>query len=93
MNKIIANKVLTRDKGRCYYCGSPYVELHHIVYKSHGGKDDERNLICLCRVHHEMVHTMERKFRNELLERQRGIYGAFDEKSLKKRNKWEVAYE
>jgi 5-methylcytosine-specific restriction endonuclease McrA len=88
LNKIIANKVLTRDKGRCIYCGSPRVELHHIVYKSHQGADIEENLVCLCRHHHTLVHTDEHKYRDELIARQSGIYGALEISDLKKKSKW-----
>ena len=84
MNKVIVNKVLKRDNG-CIYCGDSRVELHHIVYRSHSGIDDERNLVCLCRFHHTRAHSNEKYYRDKLLERQRGIYGCIEINDLKKR--------
>lgn len=37
-----------RDGGRCVICGSPYVQHHHIVFRSGGGSDTPDNLVCLC---------------------------------------------
>jgi len=34
------------------------VELHHIIYRSRGGPDDEWNLAPLCRECHETVHRV-----------------------------------
>jgi predicted restriction endonuclease len=32
------------------------LQIHHIIYRSHGGSDDIKNLICLCVKHHTMCH-------------------------------------
>ena len=32
------------------------LDVHHIVFRSRGGSDDICNLVCLCRVHHGLVH-------------------------------------
>ena len=32
------------------------LEVHHIVFRSRGGSDEPGNLICLCRMHHALVH-------------------------------------
>jgi len=47
-----------RDQGRCRFpgCESRRVDLHHIVYWSHGGRTDLENLISLCKYHHLLVH-------------------------------------
>jgi len=87
MNKLIAKKVIDRDRG-CYFCNSSSFHLHHIVYKSHGGDDIPENLICLCKHHHDMVHTNESHYREILLERQRGIYGILEITDLKKKGKY-----
>ena len=39
---------IKRDKGRCILCGSPYQEIHHIKYRSAGGKSTLDNMCCLC---------------------------------------------
>lgn len=33
------------------------VDIHHIVYKSQGGKDEIDNLIALTRTEHELAHN------------------------------------
>jgi len=50
--------VLYRDKYTCQICGKKHtrLEVHHIVYKSQGGTDDENNLITLCEDCHSKVH-------------------------------------
>lgn len=41
----------------CVYCGtSQGLQMHHIIYRSHGGSDEDDNLICLCWRHHAAVH-------------------------------------
>ena len=37
----------------CEICGSPYVERHHIVFRSQGGLDFELNYKYLCPEHHK----------------------------------------
>ena len=50
--------VLHRDNYTCQCCGKKHVrlEVHHIVFRSMGGTDDERNLITLCEKCHKAVH-------------------------------------
>jgi hypothetical protein len=53
--------VLDRDGHVCQHCKgkSKYkgLEVHHIVYRSDNGSDDENNLLTLCKVCHDKVHT------------------------------------
>jgi 5-methylcytosine-specific restriction endonuclease McrA len=82
------------DNGVCQLCGSPQVDYpHHIIYKSHGGKNDRRNMILLCRRCHTKVHTNEKYYVEYLLDLQRSKYGTIEINDLKKKNKWEVANE
>ena len=59
--------VLHRDDYTCQCCGkkNTRLEVHHIVYRSQGGTDDEDNLITLCEECHSAVHdgvlTINRK--------------------------------
>jgi 5-methylcytosine-specific restriction endonuclease McrA len=78
---------------QCAMCGKSQVELHHIIYKSHGGKNVKENLIPLCKHHHMMVHTNEHYYVEFLLDKNRLHYGCIDKKDLIKRNKWQVAFE
>ena len=43
---------------RCRFpgCESRRIDLHHIVYWSHGGRTELANLISLCKAHHTLVH-------------------------------------
>ena len=51
--------VLNRDNYTCQVCGkkNTRLEVHHIVYRSQGGTDDENNLITLCEDCHDKVHN------------------------------------
>ena len=60
-------RIRSRDKDTCADCGattSP-LDVHHIIYLSHHGTNQQNNLILLCRKCHETEHG--RKF--DLLER------------------------
>lgn len=51
--------VLHRDNYTCQCCSKKHtrLEVHHIIYRSMGGTDDERNLITLCEKCHSDVHA------------------------------------
>jgi 5-methylcytosine-specific restriction endonuclease McrA len=53
-------KVLNRDNYICQYCKGKKkdskLEVHHIIYHSNGGSDEEDNLITLCHTCHKCVH-------------------------------------
>ena len=51
--------ILHRDNYTCQYCGKKHtrLEVHHIIYRSKGGTDDEKNLIALCKKCHDAVHA------------------------------------
>lgn len=50
--------VLHRDNYTCQCCGKRHIrlEVHHIVFRSMSGTDDEHNLITLCEKCHKLVH-------------------------------------
>lgn len=50
--------VLHRDNYKCQVCGkkNTRLEVHHIIFRSRGGTDDETNLITLCEECHKGVH-------------------------------------
>ena len=76
----------------CAMGGNRNVELHHIVYRSHGGKNVKENLIPLCKKHHMQVHTNEQYYVEYLLDLNRAHYGCIDKQDLKKKNKWALAF-
>jgi 5-methylcytosine-specific restriction endonuclease McrA len=57
-----------RDHG-CRYClVARNLHVHHIVYRSEGGTHAERNLITLCNVHHDLMHSNKKRFQPVLKE-------------------------
>lgn len=76
--------VAERDDYLCRVCGTQAVDVHHIVFRSHGGADVPENLICLCRTHHDMAHQNEPEWRDRLIELNETIYGKIDRVKLKK---------
>lgn len=57
--------VLNRDNYTCQYCKGKRkdgkLEVHHIIYRSNHGSDDEINLITLCQTCHKLLHNGEIK--------------------------------
>lgn len=57
--------VLNRDNYTCQYCKGKRkdskLEVHHIIYRSNHGSDDENNLITLCQTCHKLLHNGEIK--------------------------------
>ena len=51
-----------RDGHRCQVpgCSRAAVHAHHVLFRSHGGGDDEQNLVSLCAAHH--LHGVHRGF-------------------------------
>lgn len=58
----------------CIICGDPRIEMHHVVYRSLGGRGGYRNLYPLCNFHHMRVHE-SREFTDLLIERKKQRYG------------------
>jgi len=55
----VRQAVFDRDLWQCQFPGCTMrkmLDVHHIVFRSRGGSDDIWNLVCLCRVHHGLVH-------------------------------------
>lgn len=53
--------VLNRDNYTCQYCKGKRkdskLEVHHIIYRSQNGSDEENNLITLCHTCHKDLHS------------------------------------
>lgn len=53
--------VLNRDNYTCRYCKGKHkdskLEIHHIIFRSQGGSDEESNLITLCHTCHRDLHN------------------------------------
>jgi 5-methylcytosine-specific restriction endonuclease McrA len=52
----IRNKVLARDDYKCFYCGQPAEEVHHLIPLSKGGTTTMANLISICKTCHDRQH-------------------------------------
>lgn len=67
-------KVLNRDGYTCQYCKGRHkdskLEVHHIVFRSQGGSDEESNLITLCHICHKDLHS--RKINPKLIGKTKG---------------------
>jgi len=56
--EVLRQWVLRRDSWRCQSCGSMMnLEVHHQLFRSHSGGDNENNLITLCTDCHSLVHS------------------------------------
>ena len=57
--------ILNRDNYTCQCCKGKRkdskLEVHHIVFRSNNGSDDESNLITLCKTCHSLLHKSEIK--------------------------------
>lgn len=52
----VCKAVTVRDKA-CRVCAGRGNHHHHIVYRSHGGKDIESNVILTCLECHKLIHA------------------------------------
>lgn len=53
--------VLSRDNYTCQHCGGKskdtHLHVHHLVFRSQNGSDEESNLLTLCKTCHEGLHA------------------------------------
>lgn len=68
------NRAIETFGSVCVYCGNPYIEMHHIRFRSQQGKGGFRNLIPLCKEHHNQAHQ-QRTFSDKLKEDRIALYG------------------
>jgi len=66
----------------CELCQSPANDIHHGQYKSRGGKDEIKNLMALCRRHHDQAH--EEKISEGELKLIHGYFMAGERRVFKK---------
>jgi 5-methylcytosine-specific restriction endonuclease McrA len=55
----IRARILRRDRGTCYVCGSPATHVDHIIPASRGGSDDDTNLAAMCVTCHNRKTAQE----------------------------------
>ena len=61
-----------QDVISCENCGRRAVDIHHLVFRSHGGGNDIENLMALCRDCHDEAH--ENRVFNKRLKKKHLIY-------------------
>lgn len=63
-------KVLDRDRYTCQCCKGKHkdskLEVHHIIFRSQGGSDEEDNLITLCSTCHYNIHHGKQKLNSKV---------------------------
>ena len=74
IDKKLREHIIERDDGLCRVCGRQANDIHHIMFKSHVGADNEKNLIALCRECHEWAHNYETHARGQLIASQERLY-------------------
>ena len=49
-------RIIERDQGLCQMCFSPGAEIHHVKFRSQGGRGVYTNGLTLCQSCHRKVH-------------------------------------
>jgi len=57
-DKVVYRAVVARDGGVCASCGAFGVQLHHVRFRSLGGKTAPENLKSLCLKCHTKAHGL-----------------------------------
>ena len=55
--KSVRNQVYKRDNGICQMCKGKGTEIHHVMFKSRGGRGVFTNGLTLCQPCHRKVHN------------------------------------
>jgi len=54
--------VLNRDKYRCLICTTRnFLQVHHVIFRSHGGSDVLENLATVCYTCHVKIHHGDKR--------------------------------
>jgi hypothetical protein len=66
---------------------------HHLIFRSQGGPDENWNLACLCRTHHDLIHAEDDATRTLLgqhlvMERPDALEGIRDFLGAERGNEW-----
>lgn len=76
---------IVEEQPYCQLCGKTWdLHIHHIIYRSQLGNNDERNLIRLCSDCHRKVHSNKKEWQHKLLQHQFKKYGKFERSDVTK---------
>lgn len=77
---------VVEEQPYCQLCGRCWnLHIHHIIYRSQLGNNDERNLIRLCSDCHRRVHSNKKVWQKKLLLHQFEKYGKFTKEDVTKK--------
>lgn len=85
--RIAYKEALKTYNHQCALCGYHVVELHHIIYRRYGLTVKE-NLIPLCKTHHTLAHSDQKKWTDILLDLNRKHYGMINKDDLRKKGRY-----
>lgn len=54
--KSVRKAIYERDNGKCQVCGGIGTEIHHVMFRSRGGRGVETNGLTLCHTCHSKIH-------------------------------------
>jgi 5-methylcytosine-specific restriction endonuclease McrA len=72
ISKTEYEKAIEEFGSTCAFCNNPYIEMHHIRFRSQQGRGQYRNLIPLCTEHHLEVHknhSLAEKIKRDRIEK------------------------
>ena len=55
-DEVTRKRIIDRDEGKCQECGQRGTEIHHVFYKSRGGRGVYTNGLLLCYLCHRRLH-------------------------------------
>ena len=61
IDELLRSYIFERDDSFCQICGCEGQVIHHILFRSHGGKNIAFNLILLCTICHNRQHGLNNK--------------------------------
>jgi hypothetical protein len=66
VSKALRNLVFERDSYTCVICDNPANDAHHVLPRSHGGRNIPQNLVSLCRGCHRKLHHEENLLQQDI---------------------------
>jgi len=55
-SKKVRDQIYERDQGKCRNCGGVGTEIHHVVFRSQGGRGVFTNGLLVCHYCHKRIH-------------------------------------
>jgi len=55
-SKKVRDQIIERDQGKCRNCGGIGTEIHHVVFRSQGGRGVFTNGLLVCHHCHRRIH-------------------------------------